>query len=543
MPTLLNTLSGQDLGFLKMVANGWGLEINAPDAPSARNMLIDALDQADLIHEIIETLPENAKFAIQAIYEHEGVYPWLKFTREFGEVRVMGAAKRDRERPDIHPVNPSELLWYRCLIGRAFLNIDGEPQEYAYIPEEILNRIGPFGEQGQSKPGRPASPAEIKEVNPVSQSILDDACTLLAALRMGFSEDKLQSLSWEVPYKFIKEILLAASIVNPDGTPEPQNTREFLENPPAKSLSHLLHNWLDNHGFDELYWLPHLEVEGILDHNPVKSRYFIFDLLSTIPSGQWWNIDSFINAIHEKNPDFQRPAGNYDTWFIKNKSTGEYLRGFENWDIIDGELIYFLITGPFHWFGLVDLASNAQNGDFKAFKLSAWAFDLWESRNPQDFSKLEEKIKIELPGKIIVNRRSPRAVRYQIARFCEWDEKIGEEYFFHISPTSLSMAQKQGLKVNHFIALLQKYAGHPIQPQIKRALENWQTNGSEIEINKKVLLRVTNPEIIIALRNHPAGRFIQESISPETVVIKNGSEEQVNKALLELGYLTEIDLD
>ena len=156
---------------------------------------------------------------------------------------------------------------------------------------------------------------------------------------------------------------------------------------------------------------------------------------------------------------------------------------------------------------------------------------------------MKKKFKIELPGKIIVNRASPRTVRYQIARFCEWDEKNGDEYFFHISPTSLAMAQKQGLKVNHFIALLQKYSDHPIQPQIKRALENWQTNGSETEINKKVLLRVTNPEIIIALRNHPAGRFIQETISPETVIIKNGSEEQVYKALLELGYLTEIDLN
>lgn len=543
MPTLMNTLSGQDLGFLKIVANGWGLDINAPDAHTARNLLIDGLDQADLIREIIETLPENAKFAIQAIYEHEGVYPWLKFTREFGEVRVMGAARRDRERPDIHPANPAELLWYRCLIGRAFLNIDGEPQEYAYIPEEILNRIEPFGEKSQSKPGRPASPAEIKEKKPVNQSVLDDACTLLAALRMGFSEEKLQSLSWEVPYKFIKEILAGASILNIDGTPEPQNTREFLENPPAKSLSHLLHSWLDNYEFDEMYWLPHLEVEGILDHNPVKTRYFIFNLISNIPSNQWWNIESFINAIHEKNPDFQRPAGNYDTWFIKNESSGEYLRGFDNWDIIDGELIYFLITGPFYWFGLVDLASNAQNSDFQAFKLSNWALDLWESRNPQGLPKLEEKIKIELPGKIIVYRGSSRAVRYQIARFCEWDERNENEYFFHITPASLSMAQKQGLKVNHFITLLQRYSGHPIQPQIKKALENWQTNGSEIEINRTILLRVTNHEIIIALRNHPAGRFIQETISPETVIIKNGSEEQVNKALLELGYLSEIDLN
>lgn len=543
MPTLLNTLSGQDLGFLKIVANGWGLEINAPDAHTARSLLIDSMDHIELIREIIETLPMDAKIAIQAIYEHDGVYPWLKFIREFGEVRVMGAARRDRERPDIHPANPAELLWYRSLIGRAFLNIDGEPQEYAYIPEEILISIDPGGEKSQSRPGRPASPGEIKQIYPVSQSVLDDACTLLAALRMGFPEDKLQSIAWDVPFEFIRELLSAASILNPDGTPEPQNTREFLENPPAKSLILLFQSWLNNLNLDEMYWLPHLEIEGVLDHNPVKTRHFIFNQILNIPSNQWWHIDSFIKAIHEKNPDFQRPAGNYDTWFIRIKSSNEYIRGFENWDIIDGELIRFLITGAFHWLGLIDLASTMQNGKFQAFKLSDWALDLWESRAPQGLQNPDEKIKIELPGKIIVYRASPRAVRYQIARFCEWDGKNGTEYFFHITPSSLTKAQKQGLKVTHFIALLQKYSGHPIQPQIKKALENWQTNGSEIEISKNVLLRVTNPEILNSLRNHPSGRFIQEFISPDTAILKIESADIIYKALLELGYLSEIDFN
>ena len=37
-------------------------------------------------------------------------------------LRSLGAAARRREKPDLHPLGASEELYYRGLIGRAFLD-------------------------------------------------------------------------------------------------------------------------------------------------------------------------------------------------------------------------------------------------------------------------------------------------------------------------------------------------------------------------------------------------------------------------------------
>ncbi len=50
----------------------------------------------------------------------------------------MGAARRQRERPDIHPASQAESLFYKGLIGKAFFDARGGPSEFAYIPDEIL---------------------------------------------------------------------------------------------------------------------------------------------------------------------------------------------------------------------------------------------------------------------------------------------------------------------------------------------------------------------------------------------------------------------
>jgi hypothetical protein len=80
-------------------------------------------------------------------------------------------------------------------------------------------------------------------------------------------------------------------------------------------------------------------------------------MLSQLPQDIWWNLPSFVNAIHDIQPDFQRPAGDYDSWFIRKDNSDDFLRGFSSWDEVDGALLRFLITGPLHWLGFYDLAA------------------------------------------------------------------------------------------------------------------------------------------------------------------------------------------
>src|SRR5258707_9319744 len=77
-----------------------------------------------------------------------------------------------------------------------------------------------------------------------------------------------------------------------------------------------------------------------------------------VPSDTWWSVDQLINAVKEEEADFQRPNGDYDSWYIRDAATNQYLRGFETWDKVDGAVLRFILTGPMHGLGLVDTAEN-----------------------------------------------------------------------------------------------------------------------------------------------------------------------------------------
>jgi len=140
MPDLEHTLQGHDLGFLRIVARAWGIDLNAPDAVTALPVIVKKIIEHSDFAEVIEALPQDARNVLQALVENDGRMPWAAFNRKYGDVRRMGSARRDRERPDIKPSNAVEVLWYRGLIGRAFLSQspETEPQEYAYIPDDVL---------------------------------------------------------------------------------------------------------------------------------------------------------------------------------------------------------------------------------------------------------------------------------------------------------------------------------------------------------------------------------------------------------------------
>jgi len=134
------------------------------------------------------------------------------FTREFGELRTFGLARRTRENPDLRPVSPVEMLWYCGLIGRAFLKITGEPQEYVYIPDEFLNMSSlPISEKNPLIP-RPATTAESKVQILASDSILDDATELLAALRMNRPLENIFPASESSLYPILVGVALSDGI-------------------------------------------------------------------------------------------------------------------------------------------------------------------------------------------------------------------------------------------------------------------------------------------------------------------------------------------
>ena len=76
MPDLTHTLQGNDLGFLRMVAGAWGIELNSPDAYIALPVLVSAMQNRQLANEVIESLPAAARSALKVLIENDGALPW-----------------------------------------------------------------------------------------------------------------------------------------------------------------------------------------------------------------------------------------------------------------------------------------------------------------------------------------------------------------------------------------------------------------------------------------------------------------------------------
>jgi hypothetical protein len=538
MPDLLHTLQGSDLGFLRMVALAWGVDLTAPDAYTALPALTNALCAPGLVEEILESLPAESLRALQVLMENEGRLLWSTFARQFGELRVMGAGKRDRERPDLSPANPAERLYYHGLIGKAFLNLPPEPQEFAFIPDDFLPAMQHLAAEITSPLGRPASPTERAHPLAASDAILDQACTLLAWLRLGNPPESLP-ITLSIPLPVLTDLLHAAGLLDGSNQPQPEEVRAFLEAPAAEALLLLVQAWLTSPGFNELRLLPGLIFEGNWANDALATRRTLLDLLHTLPANRWWSLSAFIAAIKERQPDYLRPGGDYDSWFIRHAGSETYLRGFSTWDEVDGALLRFFITGPLHWLGLYDLATPQPGGPVTAFRPSPMFYRLLNGSLPAGLSVEDSQIRLTSTGRMRLPARLSRPVRYTLLRFCRWDGENDQENLCSITPASLSIARQQGLRTTHLINLLRKHSADPISPVLMKALERWEKLDVQASLQSGTLLRLGSAEILAALRKSSTNRYILEELNPTTVLIRPGSEESVINALLEIGYLTE----
>jgi len=544
MPSLIQSLQGRDIGHLHIIAQLWGIELPAADKKSVLKKLIANLLMPDHVKGTLESLTTDARSALETLVNSDGKHPWAAFIRRYGGIRDVGLGPRDREKIFLHPISPTEELLFRGLMAKSFFDLPAGPQEFAYIPDDFLLLIknwavarnrnkGPDPSKITDPLGHPASQKDHQQTIEASDRLLDDATTLLAATRMG-----LPPPATFIPVNVVKDFLSAAKIVLPSsqgtGREESkiQSVRIFLEATRKEALEGLQRTWLDSDTFNELIQVPGIIFEGVLIYQPRLTRQFLLGLLKSIPKNTWWSLPSFILGIKKTYPDFMRPNGDYDSWFIKRESDGTYLRGFDHWEDVEGALIRYFITGPMFWLGQVELGNLKTQGIVNAFRLNTKDYK---------FKNTEiSKLNVTAQSKITIPRLFPRASRYQISRFCEWNDEINDDYHYRVTTDSLSQAMEQGLKISQLLSLLVKNSTTGLPPAFIKALKRWEIHGTEARIETQAVLRVSSQDVLEELRKSRAGRFLGESLGPVTTVVKPGAQTKVLNALAEMGLLAKL---
>ena len=546
MTDLRQSLIKSEFSHLKVVAEKWELPFDAPDARQGIDLLVGALFASKKLVDLKNILSAEEIDALVWLDDRNGRESWDHFTRRFGEIREVGAGRLDRERPDLDPISPVEGLWYRALIARGFFESDSGLLEFSYIPDDIrelaLPILNPDRKEIISETFlcRVAVPKETEERQLASIAILDHVCTILAGLRMG--QDSIEHLPdvADPERSFYQMLLVLADLLDGKLSTLPENLRHYYDLTESEALLKLWKAWLTSETHHDLTMVDGIQVEGVPELDPIPVRERLIAPLKDLDPQVWWSMESFISQLKERSPDFLRSAGEYEAMFIKDKESGEFLTGFSSWDTVEGELIRYVLTGPLHWLGLIDLAGAAEDNRHLAFRVGKLFRDFVGGSGPSLPTMKPDPIQIRSKGEIRVTMDVAHKVRYQIARFCEWGPYKADAYYYFITPASLTRAEKQGLKVAHLLSLLKNHT-EAIPPNVMAALERWYKQGIQASISQKTIMRLGSPAVLKALKKSPAERYILEQLGPTVVIIKEGSEEKIAQALVELGFFVGIE--
>lgn len=566
MRNLLSTLLEYDTGMLAIIAARWDVDLATSDKRAAAETLAEAmLDPARAAHEW-GRLSDNERGALQMLHgspDHRMTE--AMFSRLYGDVRQMGPGRRDREKPHVSPVSVAEALYYRGLMAQAFDQGQAGVQAYVYVPTDLAAML-PVHETGfdlsaDSAPaagdtgwavGDEVDPASI---HPANTTLVDDMVTLIVYLRIhdvpAARDDALEQVQTALAPHWLSErhsatvallldLALGYGLIADDGghfKPAAGPARQWLELTRPRQVRALAETWRDSTLFNDLWYVPGLLIEDTGWRNdPLLARQAILRFLQRVPAQDWWGVDEFVDQIYEQEADFQRPGGDYESWYIRDEFTDEYLRGFESWDEVDGAVLRFILTGALHWLGLIDLAQGGA-----LCRLTVYGRALCGESDWPDPAEDRPNLNIQNDGTILVPRTLGRYERFQLARITEWDT-AGDPYTYRLTAAGLQQAAAQGIDGDAIRAFLRRVTGDTLPASIQRMVEQWDQLGeASVWIAREVVLRTTTPEELQAILENPElRRFLGATLGPMAVIVRAGQENDLATALRQNGILLEL---
>jgi hypothetical protein len=570
MKSLQRTLQEDtDAGLLPVLARVWGADVRGLEQDVAG--MIPVLSAAMLDPErggkVWAGLTDQQRGALQMLVGSGGVMPMAKFSRLFGEVRQMGAAQIEREKPLENPQTPAEALYYRGLIALAFEQADTGPRVVAYVPSDLTFAL-PLRQTSYSNLEEPdgSAPLEaetptvealenVKNAQAADTSIVDDLTTLLAYLQRYsptvdgealMQPDRTRLMKYllkqdEERLTFLFGLGLSANLIelqNGKAFPKRAENRRWLGLTRAEQVKELAEAWRDSGIYRELWHVPGLYPEpgGELDeYDAAVARENMLELMTAIvPKNEWWSLDAFIAAVKESEPDFQRPGGDYESWYIRNDSN-EYLQGFESWDAVEGPLLEFYVSGPMHWLGLADHAPDAA-------RLTAYGRALLGSAPWPTPADPEDKVTIKDDGTLLISRKISRYDRFQAMRFTTWGA-AADPYSYRLDSAGIQAALEQGIQTGHIATFINRMIGdQPMPPNVAALLENWRGGASAaVSMERLMVLRTTAPETLDKILDTPGlRRYLGARLGPMACVVRAGQWEALRAALGDYGMSVDL---
>jgi hypothetical protein len=556
MKTLYESLLNYDITLLRAIAERRGIELSTDPEQDRVQELASALLRPESVDETLAWQSPEERHALEALLAQDGRMRAHRFAQQFGEIRRFGPGSLAREAPWRAPVSAAEGLWYCGLIARAFAEEADTVVEFVFIPSDVMPLL-PSPEAARAAFSVPE--AEQPHTTTVGDlSLIDDLCTMLALarerqlyLRHGQLAPEASLLLQEqllVPdearIEFLSHLAQAGGFVQLVGRTlglSRERVQHWLGGSRQQQIVALQEIWREDAGWNDLWHVPDIRCEETGWRNdPVRARHMVLDLIGRCPTAQWLSISGLVAAVREQFPDYARPDGDFESWYIRDVRTGEYLTGLEHWDRIEGALLVYLIAGPLHWLGIVSLGFKQGWQKPSSFRITPWgAVFLGLALFP--LAQLPAQPALVTPdGEVHISREAPLSDRFQLARVADW-RASGQEYVYAITAPSLARSLGSGIEVKRIEGFLTRISGDPLPAAMLARIRGWAARYGQVSLHRVVVLEARSPEVMSQLRQHERIRgYLRRVLSPTISLVRESDWPRLTDELYRAGYLPEI---
>ena len=564
MSTLEEALSAYSDAMLRAIAAQW--QVAEDDAEALPARLAEAMRDPARLHAFVQSLEPEARAALARVAAAGGAIRGHLLTQAYGQVRRLGPRAIEREQPWRHPASPAERLWYGGLLFRRYGRLGNYHGEVYYIAKDLLGLL-------PLEAARPVGPAlqPVAEAGPPRDegwALTLDLETLLARLRLAPVESRDRTSTARRRSMQPEAGRLAVALMSPlsprwRGTPDPERlallehlavrtrlvskhdgkvqvgnaARAWLQLGLFERQKLLFQAWESDPYWNELWRVPSLRCEPTGWRNdPRLPRAALLDALRHAPDG-WLRLADLIAALKATQPDLARPDGDYDSWYIRDASTGQYLQGFAHWHDVEGALIAHLVTRSLFWLGVVALAGEPA----RAFRITAAGRALL-GLAPAPACGSPPTIVVRSDLTVVVPPDASAYDRVRLERLARWTGRQGGDDLFQIDAESIWRAVNEGITAEQITAFLSRASRRPLPPAAVEAIGRYVDSCGRVSLHQAILLQTADAETLRRLCNDAelAQRF-GAVVSERAILVPEGQLEPVLERLKSLGLWPRLD--
>jgi hypothetical protein len=480
---------------LEAIAEGWGVSLTDEQAREIVDCLAKEMTSDEALHMVLRQLTDVELEALAFVAQTGQVRAHV-LARRYGVVRRLGPGRLEWEQAWHNPGSAAERLWFLGLIHRTYGQDEKYLGEVFFVPPEILAALPPMSV------AKPVFQVERARTPPIVRHDLDalarDAFVILSHLRnhdvrgrkgvlARHELGKIRPrLSTDHPSRllFLQRACQQAGLIRrEEGAWQPTDqAATWLKQEALARRGSLFRAWLEDEDWNDLCLMPTVSCEDTGWRNdPILGRKGILHYVSRCPRGSWLTIESLIESVHQVDPDFMRPDGDYDSWFIRDVETGQYLMGYRSWDKVEGALIRYVLEYPLRWLGMVAIGHTEREGTADSFRLTRDGASILglsvSGTAPSDAGGKQTSaptaIAVQADFLVLVPGGISWYDRFLLERFARWlDEQAGTARY-QIDAQSVSVALQRGVTIEQIERFLRRTTCGQVHNQVVRTLRAW----------------------------------------------------------------------